>query len=140
VATLSPDKPRGARLARAALWARDGERHPQGLSQRQAAKVLAVPRSMLPAWRLSQDSRAACPAVAAFCPTVPGLAGLPRLVLAGPVGCVALGACGMRRVCLWLPMPGLNRCGGASEGTPPPGAGEAPAREHGHAGCDLSRH
>ena len=32
--------------------------------------------------------------------------------------CVEIGACGIRLVCLRLKLPGLNRCVGASYGTP----------------------
>ena len=42
---------RWARLECADLFVQYGELHTQGLSQRQAAKVLAVPRTTLQAWR-----------------------------------------------------------------------------------------
>jgi hypothetical protein len=90
------------------LLERYGELHTQGISQHQAAKVLDVPRSTLQAWRLAQDSLDACPAVVAFLHSVPGLTFLHRLVLAFHVVCVEIGACGIRLVCLWLHMTGLN--------------------------------
>jgi hypothetical protein len=65
---------RWARLERANLWARYDDLHIQGLSQRQAPRVLDVPRSTLQAWRLSQDSLYACPTVVAFFHRVAGLA------------------------------------------------------------------
>ena len=82
VATISQDKQRGneerpqrwARIERADLFARYGELHAQGVSQRQAAKGLDVPRRTLQAWRAYQDRLAACPAVVAFFQSVPGLA------------------------------------------------------------------
>jgi Family of unknown function (DUF6399) len=48
---------------------------------------------------------------------VPGLAFLHRLILALPVVFVEVGACGMRLVCLLLPLTGLDRFVGASSGT-----------------------
>jgi Family of unknown function (DUF6399)/helix-turn-helix, Psq domain len=125
VATILQDKQRGnddrnqrwARLERADLWARYGELQAQGVSQRQAAQVLDVPRSTLQAWRTYQESLDACPAVVAFFHSVPGLAFLHRLVLALHVVCVEMGACGIRLVCLVLELTGLNRFVGASFGT-----------------------
>ncbi len=125
MATIIQDKQRGnddrhqrwARIERADLCARYGDLHAQGVSQRQAAKVLDVPRSTLQAWRLYHDSLDACPAVVAFFHSVPGLAFLHRLVIALPVVCVEIGACGMRLGCLLLELTGLNRFVGASYGT-----------------------
>ena len=57
---------RWTRLERADLFARYGELETQGVSQRQAAKVLDVPRSTLQAWRAYHDHLDACPAVVAF--------------------------------------------------------------------------
>ena len=108
---------RWARLERADLWAQYDDLHIQGLSQRQAAKVLDVPRSTLQAWRLSQDSLDACPTVVAFFHSVAGLAFLHRQVIALHVVCVEIGACGIRLVCLVLELTGLNRFVGASYGT-----------------------
>jgi transposase len=125
VATILQDKQRGnddrnqrwARIERADLCARYGELQAQGVSQRQAAQVLAVPRSTLQAWRAYQESLDACPAVGAFLHSVPGLAFLHRLVLALHVVFVEVGACGIRLVCLMLELTGLNRFVGASFGT-----------------------
>jgi hypothetical protein len=108
---------RWARRERADLFARDGDLHAQRVSQRQAAKVLDVPRSTLQAWRAYQDRLDACPAVVAFFQSPPGLAFLHRLVLALHLVCTAVGACGMRLVCLFLRITGLNRFVGASYGT-----------------------
>ena len=125
MATIIQAKPRGkhdrnqrwARLARADLLDRYGELHTQRVSQRQAAKVLDVPRSTLQAWRAYQEHLDECPTVVAFFHSPPGLAFLHRLVLALHVGCVEVGACGMRLVCLLLQITGLNRFVGASSGT-----------------------
>src|SRR6266446_2960334 len=108
---------RWARLERAELSERYSDLHDQGTSQRQAAKVLAVPRSTLQAWRAYQESLDACPAVVAFFHSGPGLAFLHRLVLAIHLVCTEVGACGIRLVCLLLKITGLNRFVGASYGT-----------------------
>jgi hypothetical protein len=91
--------------------------HTQGVSQRQAAKVLDVPRSTLQAWRAYQEHLDECPTVVAFFHSPAGLAFLHRLVLALHVVCVEVGACGIRLVCLFLKLTGLNRFVGASYGT-----------------------
>jgi hypothetical protein len=125
VETISQYKPHGndaryqrwTRIERADLLAQYGDLHAQGTSQRQAAKVLDVPRSTLQAWRAYQDRLDACPAVVAFFHSSPGLAFLHRLVLALHLVCVEVGACGIRLVCLVLELTGLNRFVGASYGT-----------------------
>jgi hypothetical protein len=89
----------------------------QGVSQRQAATRLAVPRSTLQAWQAYQERLDASPTVVAFFHSVPGLAFLHRLVLALHLVCVEVGACGIRLVCLLLELTGLNRFVGASYGT-----------------------
>jgi hypothetical protein len=77
-----------------------------------------VPRRTWQAWRASHDRLDACPAVVASFQRVFGLAFLHPLVIAFHRVCGELGACGMRLVCLWLPLTGLHRFGGASYGTP----------------------
>ena len=74
----------------------------QGLSLRQAAKALEVPRSTLQAWRAYQESLDEHPAVVAFFHSAPGLAFLHRLVLGIHLVCTEVGACGIRLVCLLL--------------------------------------
>src|SRR5262245_3615334 len=105
------------RLERADVFAQYDDLQAQGLSQRQAAKVLEVPRSTLQAWRIYQDRLDACPTVVTFFHSVPGLASLHRLVLALHVVFVEVGACGIRLVCLLLKITGLDRFVGASYGT-----------------------
>lgn len=125
MATISQEKHRGkhdrnqrwARFDRADLFERYGVLDTQGVSQRQAAQVLDVPRSTLQAWRAYQDRLDACPEVVAFFHRVSGLAFLHRLVIALHVVCVEIGACGIRLVCLILELTGLNRFVGASYGT-----------------------
>jgi hypothetical protein len=108
---------RWARFERADLLKHYGELHPQGVSQRQAAQMLDVPRSTLQAWRAYQDRLDACPEVVAFFHSVAGLAFWHRLVLALHGVCVEIGACGIRLVCLILELTNLNRFVGASYGT-----------------------
>src|SRR5262245_43890732 len=108
---------RWMRLDRADLFARYGELHTQGVSQRQAAKMLDVPRSTLQAWRAYHDRLDACPAVVAFFHSVPGLAFLHQLVIALHLVCVEIGACGIRLVCLVLELTGLNRFVATSYGS-----------------------
>jgi hypothetical protein len=123
--TVIQEKPQGnddrhqrwERLERADLFAQYSALHAQGLSQRQAAQVLEVPRSTLQAWRAYQERLDACPTVMAFFHSVPGLAFLHRLVLAIHVGCTEVGACGIRLVCLLLQLTGLHQFVGASYGT-----------------------
>lgn len=125
MATIIQEKPRGnharnqrwARLERADRFAQYGELHIQRVSQRQAAKVLAVPRSTLQAWLAHQENLDESPAVVTFFHSGPGLAFLHRLVLALHLVCVEIGACGIRLVCLVLKLTGLNRFVGASYGT-----------------------
>jgi hypothetical protein len=108
---------RWKRMRRAELLDQYGSLQAQGVSQRQAAQMLDVPRTTLQAWRAWQDRLDACPQVVAFFESGPGLAFLHRLVLAVHVVCVEIGACGIRLVCLLLEMTGLNRFVGASFGT-----------------------
>ena len=123
--TVIQYKPRGnddrnqrwERLECADLFAQYRDLQAQGVSQRQAATRLAVPRSTLQAWQAYQERLDACPTVVAFFHSVPGLAFLHRLVLALHLVCVEVGACGIRLVCLLLELTGLNRFVGASYGT-----------------------
>jgi len=125
VGTVIQYKPRGnddrnqrwERLECADLFAQYRDLQAQGVSQRQAATRLAVPRSTLQAWQAYQERLDACPTVVAFFHSVPGLAFLHRLVLALHLVCVEVGACGIRLVCLLLELTGLNRFVGASYGT-----------------------
>src|SRR5262249_19299132 len=88
----------------------------QGLSERQAAKELEVPRTTLQAWRLWHDTLDIGPHVAAFFQSGPGLAFLHRLVIACHLVYVEVGACGIRLVCLFLHLTGLDRFVAASYG------------------------
>jgi hypothetical protein len=82
---------RWGRRARADLCARYGALQAPGGSQRQAAQVLAVPRSTLPAWRTSQARLEAWPLFTA-CPVSPSgiawsLLSLWCVLRLAPAGC-----------------------------------------------------
>ena len=109
-------QPRWDRFERADLFEQYRELRTQGLSERQAAKELKVSRTTLQAWRLWHDSLDICSHVAQFCQSGPGLAFLHRLVIAFHVVCVEVGACGIRLVCLFLHLTGLDRFVAASYG------------------------
>src|SRR5439155_3795470 len=108
--------PRWDRTRRAARFDQYRALQAQGLSLRQAAKALAVPRSTLQAWRVYQARRDEHPAVVAFFHSAPGLAFLHRLVLGIHLGCTEVGACGIRLVCLLVTLAGLDRFVAASYG------------------------
>ena len=95
-------QPRWDRFERADLFEQYRELRTQGISERQAAKELKVPRTTLQAWRRWHDTLDTCPHVADFFQSGPGLAFLHRLVIAFHLVCVEVGACGIRLVCLFL--------------------------------------
>jgi hypothetical protein len=109
-------QPRWDRFERADLFEQYRELRTQGISERQAAKELKVPRTTLQAWRLWHDTLDICPHVAEFFQSGPGLAFLHRLVIACHLICVEVGACGIRLVCLFLNLTGLNRFVASSYG------------------------
>ena len=104
------------RLERADLFAQYRALRTQGLSERQAATELKVPRTTLQAWRIWHDSLDICSQVAEFFQSGPGLAFLHRLVIACHLVYVEVGACGIRLVCLFLHLTGLDRFVAASYG------------------------
>jgi Family of unknown function (DUF6399) len=109
-------QPRWDRFERADLFEQYRELRTQGMSERQAAKELKVPRTTLQAWRRWHDTLDMCPHVADFFQSGPGLAFFHRLVIAFHLVCVEVGACGIRLVCLFLHLTGLNRFVAASYG------------------------
>ena len=109
-------QPRWDRFERADLFEQYRELRTQGLSERQAAKELKVPRTTLQAWRMWHDGLDICPHVAEFFQSGPGLAFLHRLVISFHLVCVEVGACGIRLVCLFLHLTGLDRFVAASYG------------------------
>ena len=108
---------RWARTQRAALLDQYRALQAEGVSQRQAAKVLHIPRTTLQAWHVWQERLDACPQVVAFFESGPGLAFLHRLVMALHVVFVEIGACGIRLICRFLELTALHRFVGASYGT-----------------------
>jgi len=113
----NPDRqPRWDRLERADLFAPYRELRTQGISERQAATELKVPRTTLQAWRMWHDSLDICPHVAECFQSGPGLAFVHRLVVGFHLVCVEVGACGMRLACLFLTLTGLDRFVAASYG------------------------
>jgi hypothetical protein len=109
-------QPRWDRFERADLFEQYREWRTQGVSEPQAAKELKVPRTTLQAWRVWHDTLDICPDVADFFQSGPGLAFLHRLVVAFHMVGVEVGACGIRLVCLFLDLTGLNRFVAASYG------------------------
>jgi hypothetical protein len=109
-------QPRWDRFERADLFEQYQQLRIQGISERQAAKELKVPRTTLQAWRMWHNTLDICPHVADFFQSGPGLAFLHRIVIAFHLVCVEVGACGIRLVCLFLNLTGLNRFVAASYG------------------------
>ncbi len=109
-------QPHWDRFERADLFEHYRELRAQGLSQRQAAQELQVPRTTLQAWRTWHDTLDICPDVARFFQSGPGLAFVHRLVMAFHLVCVEVGACGIRLACLFLKLSGLDRFVAASYG------------------------
>ena len=109
-------QPRWDRFERADFFEQYRELCAQGISERQAAKELKVPRTTLQAWRIWYDTLDICPHVADFFHSGPGLAFLHRIVIAFHLVCVEVGACGIRLVCLLLNLTGLDRFVAASYG------------------------
>jgi hypothetical protein len=109
-------QPRWDRFERADLFEQYRKLRTQGISERQAAKELKVPRTTLQAWRMWHDGLDSCPHVAEFFQSGPGLAFLHRIVIGFHLVCVEVGACGIRLVCLFLHLTGLDRFVAASYG------------------------
>ena len=109
-------RPRWDRFERAEAFEHYRELRTQGISERQAAKELKVPRTTLQAWRRWHETLDICPHVAAFFQSGPGLAFLHRLVIGLHLVCTEVGACGIRLVCLLLKLTGLDRFVAASYG------------------------
>lgn len=109
-------QPHWDRFERADLFEQYRKLRTQGISERQAAKELKVPRTTLQAWRIWHDTLDMCPHVADFFHSGPGLAFLHRIVIAFHLVCVEVGACGIRLVCLFLTLTGLDRFVAASYG------------------------
>jgi hypothetical protein len=90
--------------------------HPRNPSQRQLAEELGIPRSTLQHWLKRKDGIDAAPEVVAFLESPVGVAFLHRLVLAAHFVMTLLGPCGIRLVCLFLELTGLDQFVAASYG------------------------
>jgi hypothetical protein len=86
-------------------------------SHRQVAEQLGIPRSTLQYWQHRQEALEATPAVVAFFESPAGLVLLHRLLIAAHLVMTLLGSGGIRRVCVWLELTGLNRFVAASYGS-----------------------
>ncbi len=87
-------------------------------SHRHVAEQLGIPRSTLQYWQHRQEALEATPAVVAFFESPEGLVLLHRLLIAAHVVITLLGSGGIRLVCVWLELTGLNRFVAASYGSP----------------------
>ena len=87
-----------------------------GTSQRQRAEHVEVPRTTLQYWLTRQDAIETSPAVVAFFESPDGVAFLHRLLLAAHFVMTLLGPCGIRLVCVFLALTGLDRFVAASYG------------------------
>jgi hypothetical protein len=86
-------------------------------SQRQVAEKLEIPRSTLQHWLKRKSSIDADPEVVAFFESPAGVAFLHRLVLAAQFVLTLLGPGGIRLVCLFLELSGLDQFVGVSYGS-----------------------
>jgi len=88
-----------------------------GLSQRQAAEVVEVPRSTLQGWLERKDSIDAPQALVDFLESPEGVRFLHRLVLAAQVVITLMGPGSIRMVCAFLILSGLHRFVASSYGS-----------------------
>lgn len=89
--------------------------HP-GNSERGLAEMIGIPRGTLRHWQARQGNIDADPAVVAFFSSPAGVAFLHRLVLAAHFVTTFLGPCGVRLVCTFLELSGLDQFVAASYG------------------------
>ncbi len=88
--------------------------YPEKPSQRQLAEELGIPRTTLQHWLKQKDSIDAAPEVIAFFGSPAGVAFLHRLVLGAHFVFSLMGPCGIRLVCRYLELTGLNQFVAAS--------------------------
>jgi len=91
--------------------------YPRIPSQRQWAEELGIPRSTLQHWLQRKESIDADPALVAFFESSVGTAFLHRVVLAAHLVLTLVGPCGIRLVCLFLELTGLDHFVAASYGS-----------------------
>lgn len=92
------------------------QNYQQTPSQRQVAEKLEIPRTTLQHWLGRRDSIDAEPEVVAFFESPAGVAFLHRLVVAAHFVMTLMGPCGVRVVCLFLELTGLDQFVAASYG------------------------
>jgi hypothetical protein len=85
-------------------------------SQRQMAKVLDISRTTVQHWLKREEEIAADPAVVTFLESPVGVAFLQRLVVAAHFVMTLVGPSGIRLVCLFLELTGLDQFVAASYG------------------------
>ena len=85
-------------------------------SQRHWAEDLGIPRSTLQHWLQRKETIDADPALVAFFESSVGVAFLHRLILAAHLVMTLVGPCGIRLVCLFLELTGLDQFVAASYG------------------------
>lgn len=85
-------------------------------SQRQWAEELGIPRSTLQHWLERKESIDTDPELVAFFESSVGVAFLHRLVLAAHLVMTLVGPCGIRLVCVFLELTGLDHFVAASYG------------------------
>ncbi len=85
-------------------------------SQRQIAEEIEIPRSTIQHWLNRKDSIDAAPEVVAFFESPAGTAFLHRLVLGAQFVINQVGPCGIRLVCQYLELTGLDKFVASSYG------------------------
>jgi hypothetical protein len=86
-------------------------------SQRQIAEEIDIPRSTIQHWLNRKNAIDADPEVVAFFESPAGIAFLRRLVLGAHFVITQMGHCGIRLVCQYLELTGLDRFVASSYGT-----------------------
>jgi len=84
------------------------------LNQRQVAEEIGIPRSTLQHWLSRKDSIDTSPELVAFFESPVGVAFLHRLILGAHFVITLLGPSGIRLVCLFIELTGLDRFVAAS--------------------------
>lgn len=88
----------------------------KSVSQRQRARDLKIPRTTLQHWLSRKEGIDANPQVVAFFESPDGVAFLHRMVLAAHFVMTLVGPCGIRLVCLFFELSGVDRFVAASYG------------------------
>ena len=88
----------------------------QGLSQRQLAEEMKIPRTTLQHWLQRKESLSANKEVGKFFESSEGLAMLHQIAIAAQFVMTEVGPCGIRLVCLFFELSGLGEFIGSSYG------------------------